>query len=127
MSDLMRDVLRQYAAILPEDRRDLEWFMSADTRDMFATMDWQSGGFGTTPTTLLGAPVRIDENIPSGVVHARTETELDRAVRRAARDGHALNVMQPVGFPMPILGPAPDPTLKALLRHWLKRLRKILS
>lgn len=70
---------------------------------------------------LFDIPVRIDDNLPAGMVSLLAETQLDRAVRRANERGHALNVMPPLAFPVPVEVPATDPTLKALLKHWWRK------
>lgn len=121
----VEEAIRQYAAVMPEDRKDLEFFMSTETwREISpATGQDQPGWWPTADTVLFGAPVRIDDNIPFGVIHSRAETELDRAVRRANEAGHALNVMKTEAWIPP---PMPDPTLKALVKHWIGRLKRIL-
>lgn len=121
----MEEVFRQYAAVMPEDRKDLEFFMSTETwREMSpAVGPDEPGWLPLAGTHLLGAPVRIDDNMPFGTIETRTETQLDRAVRRANAAGHALNVMKTEAWIPP---PMPAPTLKALVRHWMRKLKRIL-
>lgn len=111
----MRSVIGQYASILPEDLRDTEVFMSQDTKDdlvrRLPEMDpvVQTGDI----RTMFGLQVRIDENLPAGVVELRTENSFDRAIRRARSE------VPPIYFP-----PAPPPTLRVLLAHWWKKFRR---
>jgi hypothetical protein len=71
--------------------------------------------------TAFGIQILIDDNLPNGVVQCIAETEMDRVIRRATEAGQMIHVVQPV-YPQPV--PASTPTLKALLRHWLKKVKR---
>jgi hypothetical protein len=118
MDDIIRQTFDAYAKIQPRDLRDTEVHMSTETKDALISSLPTSTHRGFQ---LLGLPTRIDDNLPLGVVNFVTETEMDRVIRRAAREGRTVNVMMPFDFLPPEPLPAPKPTLKALLKHWWKK------
>ena len=124
MNDVIRKAFEDYAKIPPSDLQDTEVHMSTDTAYGIAD-NLPHLGF-PDHAQLLGLPVRIDDNLPNGVVRFVTETELDRVIRRAGREGNAarINVMRPIPFPEVFLPAPPKPILKALLKHWLRKVKR---
>lgn len=116
--NLYEQAIKQYNRLNPRDRRDAEFFMNAETFEEFERIAPKERG---RTARLFDIPVHIDDNLPDGMVSLLAETQLDRAVRRANERGHALNVMPPPAFPVPVEVPATDPTLKALLKHWWRK------
>ena len=128
--DLMRSLYDGYAAINPRDRRDTEVHLSTATANYLALQLTMTGGKfdmenWVTGATLLGRPARCDEGIPFGEFRWITENAQERAMRRIRGEfgDRAINVMQPLAMDWPVPSPAPKPTLRALLKHWLKRSR----
>jgi hypothetical protein len=77
----------------------------------------------TIPHTAFGIPIEIDDNMPLGAVSLSTESDLDRWIKRQREAGRTVNITK-LTFPESILPPAPDPTLRALLRHWTRKVFK---
>jgi hypothetical protein len=131
MDDVVRKALDDYGKIPPQDLRDTEVHMSSDTmthimRTLPASTD---GSFNTyrhwrDTSSFLGLPLRVEESLPCGVVNFVTETELDRVIRRAAREGRAVNVMKPILFDPTEFPSVPVPTFKALLKHWWRKVKR---
>lgn len=115
MDDIIRKVIEAYGNLDPHDMRDAEFYMSASTLKHLEdyALCISDREFANLPAFIFGIPTRIDDNMLFGVVELKAETELDRVVRRAARDGYALNVVK--------YAPAPKPTLRALIRYWMRR------
>lgn len=126
MDELITKLMHEYAKILPQDLRDTEVFMSRGTWDALKVHTFKDragkhpGGFGDT---IYGLRVRIDANLPDGVAEMRTESEFDRAIRRAAREGSAVNVMRPVLPPIEV-PLVIEPTVRSLLRAWGKKAKQ---
>lgn len=128
--DLFEQAIQQYEKVRPRDLKDAEFFVNAKSFEelqRYAQIPPSDNPFQRHVNTLLGLRVRVDDNLPDGVVQLLAETPLDRAIRRASERGQVVNVMPPVEFPAPVLPPAPDPTLKALLKHWLKKWKELLK
>lgn len=130
MMDAVRSAIDAYNRIDPRDMRDAEFHCSPATFEELL----KSAGFADTTNPsgidrLFGRPIRINKLVPDGTVIAIAETEMDRMLRRAARDHLSVNVIRPASVPDPLVWPAPvpDSTLGALLRHWWSRLKKILK
>lgn len=121
MSDIFRSAVEQYARILPEDLRDTEVYLNHATLAEIERI--KPSMYLPLPSQILGLPVRIDDNMPDGVVALRTENKFDRAIRRANERGHAFNIVKPATFTPEVL-PAPPPTVRALVRHWCKSVRE---
>jgi hypothetical protein len=124
MDDVMRNALEQYSKVLPQDLRDTEVFMSTDTRvELERTLlAGKSPAEQASVNQMFGLPVRTDDALPYRVVELRTENAQERAIRRAARDGITVNVLKPGPSWFP---PAPPvPTLRALVKHWWKKVRR---
>lgn len=123
VNEIMRSAIEQRALVDPRDLRDSEFYMSQATIDEVAR---QVGAEYPSPhhlTSLLGVSLRAGDNMPDGMVRLVTETELDRTIRRAADLGRTVQVVKPVA-PLPEVVPVPDPTLRALLKHWWKKVTK---
>lgn len=124
--DLIRKLLEGCAKIDPRDRRDTEIHLSAGTAKVLAMSTIHGEKFAfedryTDGAMLFGITCRRDETLPFGEFRFVTENAQERAMRRIVADGRTtINVMKPVAL-MPELLPAPKPTLRALLRHWLRR------
>lgn len=117
------EALAQYARVEPRDLRDAEFFVNNTTFEAmkrYASFPPEDHPYQRNMSRMFGIPVRVDANLPDGVIKLCVETELDRAVRRAHERGQVINIMAPVRWPTPV----PDPTLKALLKHWWKQWRK---
>ena len=124
MDEIVRGVAEAYCRIDPRDRRDTEAHMCQETLDHLvksvgATID--SGMALIMNTTLLGLTVRIDDALPFGQVEWVTEDEQDRAIRRAMRDGVAVNIMKLEMLPPEVVVRETPQTLRGLLRKWLRR------
>lgn len=122
IEDFYETVVREYGKIDPRDRQDTEAHLSAATAQAVAALVSLDAKIDAEGATLFGLRTRRDDSIPFGRVRFVTENAEDRAIRRAAKDGLAVNVMKLEALP-PLMMPAPEPTLRALLRHWLRRLR----
>lgn len=126
MTEIVAQVIQEYARIPPEDLRDTEMHMSAETAEQLAKEAGISPDLALREmhhATLFGLRVRRNDLLPFGIVQLVTENAQDRAIRRARRDGVIVNVIKPVDFLPPVIPPAPAPTLRALLKHWLRRAR----
>jgi hypothetical protein len=125
MIDIYESAVRQYAEVLPQDRRDSEFHMSGETMDdLLRQMKLVGGTSPGQPVTLLGLPVQVNDFMPPGVVKLVTENEQERAIRRIVGDGVSVHVVR-FDWPTPELPlPVPAPTLRALLRHWWKKVSR---
>jgi hypothetical protein len=124
MIDIYESAVRQYGEVRPEDRRDSEFHMSGETMDdLLRQIKLVTGGSPGQPVTLLGLPVQMDDSMPFGVVKLITENEQERAIRRLTRDGIGVHVVR-FDWPTPELPSPPAPTLRALLRHWWKKVSR---
>jgi hypothetical protein len=120
VSQLMAVAYREFAQIHPRDRVDARFYVNEVTRALLG----QEHNFEPHDLTqLLGIPLEIDENLPDGVVLCLAETELDRVIRRATEQGRYISIVKPVPA-LPRVLPAPPPTIKALLRHWWKKVTR---
>lgn len=118
-------LVRMHAELDPRDRADARWYMCRETwQAIRAETATYVQGPAPLDDGIFGIPVEIDDTLSLGVISLIAETELDKAVRRAAQRGQVLKVMQP--FPLPEVFPAPSapPTLRALLAHWLKKVKR---
>lgn len=70
--------------------------------------------------TLIGYPVRITASVEPGRIHLSCETDLEASVRHITEKGGTVNVVKPAPL-LPLVAPAPAPTLKALIRHWVNK------
>lgn len=123
MMSEIEQALEQLAKLNPRDQRDAEFYMSEETRLKLAEMCGVPDLAAPLSDRLFGIPVRIDDSLPPATVEMRAETELDRALRRAAREGRTVNIMKPL-FPETYPDPVPVPTLRALLKHWLRKIKR---
>lgn len=125
-SDIMENLFDGYRKINPRDRRDTEVHLAASTAQAIAATlpdaDFKFEDYMADGAMLLGIMCRRDDTVPHGEFRFVTENAQERAIRRI-RDQFgrsAVNVVKPVVF-LPEVVPAPSPTLRALLRHWLRR------
>jgi hypothetical protein len=122
---MMADALAKLAAIPPRDRRDAEFYMSQGTYDFLCTSfipGYDPESFAQM--RMLGQPIQIDDSLPFGIIECIAELLVDRAIRRATEAGRHLVINRPV-FSMPsTYVTVPTPTLRALLRHWWRKLVK---
>ena len=125
-NELMAAMVRGYSAVNPRDLRDTEVHMSEATfRNLF-----HASGMAGEPSargdgsTMFGLTVRIDDTMALDDVQYVTENEHDRALRRLARDGVAVNVMRPVFRMDASTVVMQDPTLRALLAKWCRKIFK---
>jgi hypothetical protein len=124
MDDLMRSAFEQYSKVLPQDLRDTEVFMSTDTIEELkrTLLPGKPPAEWSGVNQMFGLPVRADDALPYRVVELRTENAQERAIRRAAKDGITVNVMEPGPLWFPPAPPAP--TVRALVKHWWKKVRR---
>lgn len=80
------------------------------------------------PAQLFGIPIDVDNSIPLWTVVPDVETPQERRMKEFAMEASkrgrpvTINVMRPAEW---LAAPkAPDPTFKALVKHWWKRFRK---
>lgn len=128
----MRKVMEDYARLLPQDRIDTQCYMNRNTIDdlkrRFPMRDPRDDpGYpplaAIRPATMLGMRIEMDENLPDGIIELRTETELDRAIRRANLAGRSFNIMKFEPFDALVYPTQPEPTLRALLRSYWSKIR----
>ncbi len=112
MNDLIRQAADLYSTIDPRDMCDATFYMHPDTIEMLS----RDIPDRDLPKNMFGIPVRRDEGLPVDTIHLLIETELDRVIRRASRDGLTVNVVKPVPMMPEVI--RETPTLRALLRHW---------
>lgn len=127
---IMREVVRQYGKINPRDHRDTEVHLSEYTLDMLAGYarsltvrdhDDPLPRIIAPPKTIFSMPVRTDDTLPFGEIQFVTENGQERAMRRILAEGKSsINIVK---MSVPLPPPAPDPTLRALIRHWRRKLR----
>ena len=126
---IMREVVRQYGKVNPRDHRDTEVHLSEYTLDMLAGYarsltvrdhDDPLPRIIAPPKTIFSMPVRTDDTLPFGEIRFVTENGQERAMRRILAEGKSINVMKMLPPALPSL---PDPTLRALIRHWRRKLR----
>lgn len=123
MNEIYESAVRQYSKVLPEDRVDSRFHVNGVTFHHLKFMTGFPDRHGAA--TLLGLPVVLDDDVPAGVVTIVTENQITRAARQLAREGRTLNVISPEAFlPKPLPSPIPAPTLRALLRHWWKKVTR---
>jgi len=104
VSNEIRKSIELYAALAGPDRRHASYFMSEETfRALKRATPTYINGPETDRKTVLGIPVKIDNTMPEGVI-----------------DLCAVRSVTPAQ-PAPII---PEPTVRALVRHWIKKLRK---
>jgi hypothetical protein len=121
MNDVERRIIELYASIPPHRLYDAKLYMSSET---FKMIKVSIRSFAPTiPHTAFGIPIEIDDNLPLGIVNLSVETGVDRWVKRQCEAGRTVNITK-LTFPEPILPPAPDLTLRALLRHWTRKVFK---
>lgn len=125
-TDIMGNLFDGYRKINPRDRRDTEVHLAASTARAIAVtlpdVDFKFEDYMTDGAMLLGIMCRRDDTVPYGEFRFVTENAQERAIRRI-RDQfgrNVVNVVEPLAF-LPEVVPAPKPTLRALLRHWLRR------
>lgn len=123
IDDFYESALWEYSEIDPRDRRDTEAHLSQDTAEAIARLVSPDADVDAEGAQLFGLKTRRDDSIPFGQVRFITENDQDRALRRAARDGLQVNVVKLEALP-PMATPAPPPTLRALVRHWLERMKE---
>ncbi len=119
MSDVERQILNLYASIPPYRLQDAKFYMSAETRDLLAPKLTKG-----VPVTAYGVPFEIDENMPIGIVNMSVETGVDRWVKRQREAGRTVNIVKPADFSPTVLPVSDPPTLRALLRHWTRKVFK---
>lgn len=125
LEQIEADAIRGYRKINPRDVRDTEAHMSGLTfRALYFSLSQGEPPAGADGSTLFGMTVRLDDELAYGEVRYITENAHDRALRRLAADGKQINVMALEAF-APIVTPlTPEPTLRALLAKWCKKIRK---
>lgn len=124
MTALNEAAIKAYGSINPRNLPDAVFYMSRATLDrMLRENNLDPSKTRLTGTTMFGRPVHVDDSLPDGTISCIAETELDRVIRRALEEGRIINIMRPV-YQWPANKPTPVPTLKALLRHWLKKVKR---
>lgn len=136
---LVMSIRSAYAEIHPRDRRDAMVIMHPDMRNLLE----RNMAHLLTPLPpekvdplrelterprvdrIFGMPLETYAGPDWLLVEVRAENAHDRAFRRAEERGQRINVVKPLDLAtlMP-LPPAPKPTLKALLSHWLHKITR---
>ena len=122
IEDFYESALSDYGKIDPRDRRDTEAHLSQDTAEAIVRLVSPDADVNAEDAQLFGLKTRRDDSVPFGQVRFITENDQDRALRRAAGAGLQVNVVKLEALP-PMATPAPPPTLRALVRHWLERMK----
>lgn len=126
-------------AVHPADQRDAFWVIHPAGWNQFASALTPAGQWTLQPEftpaemaptvrddlfrpdRLFGLPLHIrDDGQGAGEVAIWCENQIEAAIRRNPQA--RVNVMEPISLAVEQL-PPPPPTLRALLRHWLKRKR----
>jgi hypothetical protein len=118
----VRKVMGMYATIAPQDRRDAVWILSRKTAEDLAT-EFNANFDPETllraeGATMLGIRVEFDDAMERGAIALETESALERSIRRIEHRGNVVHVYRPM------ISPPVVPTLKALLRHWRKKMTR---
>lgn len=137
VGEMMRDALRQRYEMIernPGDEKWAEWHIHPETHMALRVAQSQGELGRLSPTIerypiepdkggrLFGYPVRVTTGAPIGKIQLVCETELDATIRhqREAGLGDTIHVIKPLPFIFP--DPPTPPTLKALVKHWAKKL-----
>lgn len=117
-----------WSQLNPRDRQDARWYVSEPTLYRWSTArgwhpeDGPPMEFNPIGNRLFGIPVEVDDSLPEGEFRLIAETQRERELRRLAKEGVPIMVMPPMVWPE--YGPPPTPTLKALVRHWIRKLKR---
>lgn len=125
MTDPITSAIEQYGKFDHHSLRDACYYMSRDTTDLLRRRYATYIDGPVRPSTIMGVPVLIDDNLPYGVIELRKrETQLEKMIREARASGVTINVMKPILEAPELFTPIPKPTLRALLRHWARKVFK---
>lgn len=130
----------------PRDRRNALWVVSPDVYyelgRAYPETDWPPPSaikVGAAPTLetsarIYGVEIRVNYGAAPATVVLDVDDAVTRAVKRArARDPRGervvVNLLQPERIEIgPFLAPAPEVTLRALVRKWMRKwMRKVRS
>ncbi len=121
MNDVERRMLEMFVKLSPRDVYNATFYMSTETFKMIKVSVKSLAP--AIPNTAFGISIEIDENMPLGIVDLFVESDLDRWVKRQREAGNTINIATPIYSP-PEVVPAPVLTLRALLRHWTRKVFK---
>lgn len=122
IQDFYESALSGYSRIDPRDRQDTEAHLSQETAEAITKLASSDAKVDAEGAQLFGLRTRRDDSLPFGAVRFVTENEQDRALRRAAKGGMSINVVK-IDDLTPFPAPPPAPTLRALVRHWLEKVK----
>lgn len=141
-AEMLNDAIRQRYVLEEKDPRDLkwaEWHIFPDTYAEIMHYDAERQADPSvrfyTPTIeqpmrpgddnmLFGYKVRVTTAVEPGRIHLSAETELDATIRHRVAAGQTVNILPPIPFEWPKYGPPPEPTVRALAKHWADKIRK---
>jgi hypothetical protein len=138
-ADALRALYDMKANVPMRDHADTRYRVSPDVWDELVDASGRPGDLDkpppaetereryermSRPPQLFGIPVDVDENLPPRTCMVEVANAFDRALRRAYERHEPVMVYnQPIPWTPP---PLPPVTLKALLRKWWKRARKVV-
>jgi hypothetical protein len=133
--EILRDAMRQKYAMIERNSADekwAEWHLHPET-SIFIEQEAVRTRTNAWPAAidpailgsgLYGYPVRTDPSVPVGVIKLVCETDIEASVRHITDKGGHVTIYQPDPLIFPVMPPAPAPTVKALLKHWLSKARR---
>lgn len=123
--EIIRHIEQRRRALAADDIRDAEVHMHPTTIAQTAAVLCPMPALDNSPLdSILGMPLREDRNLPLGTAMVVAENEMDRAIRRAARDGIMTWIPDPPAIDWASFPPSATPTIKALLRHWVRKIKQ---
>ncbi len=114
MNDLEIQMIELYGKVDPRNRPYATFRMSTET---LRILD-RTGRPAVFPARTFGIPIKTDDSLPLDTIMLDVDTPFDRSLRRAREAGNNITAVK-IQYPEPM--PVPVPTLRALLRHWRKK------
>lgn len=136
---MLNDAMRQRYTMIEHDPRDekwAEWHIHPQTYAEIMHYDGRRASMGVPylpaieqpyrpggDQMLIGYKVRVTTAVEPGRIHLSHETDLEAGVRHLTDSGHVVNIVKspPLVFDKT---PPPDPTVKALVKHWLRKAKR---
>jgi hypothetical protein len=141
-AEMLNDAMRQRYQMIEHDPRDEKWAEWHIHPETYAELRHYESERRADPAHQLYSPVndrsmtpggdemligyrlRITTGVEPGRIHLVVDTELDATIRHARERGDTVNLVRPMPFDWPKPEKAPEPTVKALAKHWADKLRK---
>lgn len=140
-AEMLNDAMRQRYALIEHDPRDEKWAEWHIHPETYAEIMNYEGERRANPVRfyaptierpmtpggderLTGYKVRVTTSVEPGRIHLSAETDLDATIRHARERGDTVNIMPPVTLDWAAIPRVPEPTVKALAKHWAGKLRK---